>query len=164
MNLIKDVEEVESFKFLGSTINSKRDCSQEIRRLAIVRSVVQSLIKLWKSKLPPSLKVRLLRSTAFAMASYGSESWTMKLADKKRLDSFEMWCYRRVLKIPWTAKKTNAWVLKELGIDKTLRADIFTRKPSYFGHATRHQCLQKKIIQGMLERKRKRGRPANKLA
>ena len=88
----------------------------------------------------------------------------MKLADKKRLDSFEMWCYRRVLKIPWTAKKTNAWVLKELGIDKTLRADIFTRKPSYFGHATRHQCLQKTIIQGMLERKRKRGRPANKLA
>ena len=110
-------------------------------------------------QLPASLKVRLLRSTAFAIASYGSESWTMKLADKKRIDSFEMWCYRRILRISWTERKTNTWVLEKLRAKKSLRADIITRKLSYFGHITRHQCLQKNIMQGMVEGKRKRGRP-----
>ncbi|XP_072020234.1 uncharacterized protein [Amphiura filiformis] len=155
------IEEVESFEFLGSIINTKSDCTQEIkRRLAIARGVVSNLTKLWKSKLPSSLKVRLLKSTAFAVASYGSESWTMKLSDRKRLDSFELWCYRRILRIPWTARKTNEWVLQELGVQKTLRADIISRKLSYFGHITRHHCLQKTIVQGMVEGKRKRGRPA----
>ena len=143
-------------EFLGSVINIKGDCSQEIkRRLAIARNVVQNLTKLWKSKLPSSLKVRLLRSTAFAVASYGSESWTLKLADKRRLDSFEMWCFRRILRIPWTERKTNAWVLKELGTELTLRADIVARKLKFFGHATRHHGLQKVIIQGMVEGKRR---------
>ena len=126
----------------------------------MARNVVQSMTKLWKSKLPSSLKVRLLRSTTFAVASYGSESWTMKLTDKKRLDSFEMWCYRRILRIPWTDRRTNTWVLEELGVEKKLRADILARKLVYFGHATRHHCLQKTIIQGMVEGKRKRGRPS----
>ena len=154
------IDQVESFEFLGSIINNKGDCSQEIkRRLAIARSTVQSMTKLWKSRLPASLKVRLLRSTAFAIASYGSESWTMKLADKKRIDSFEMWCYRRILRISWTERKTNTWVLEKLRAKKSLRADIITRKLSYFGHITRHQCLQKTIMQGMVEGKRKRGRP-----
>ena len=155
------IDEVESFEFLGFIINNKGDCSQEIRRrFAIARGVVQSMTKLWKSKLPSSLKVRLLRSTAFAVASYGSESWTMKSADKKRLDSFEMWCYRRILRISWTEKKTNEWVLKELGVKKTLRADITARKLSYFGHVTRHNCLQNTIIQGKIDGKRKKGKPA----
>ncbi|XP_071488566.1 uncharacterized protein [Diadema antillarum] len=123
------IEEVESFEFLGSIIDTKGDCSQEIkRRLAMARNVVQSMTKLWKSKLPSSLKVRLLRSTAFALASYGSESWTMRLADKKRLDSFEMWCYRRILRIPWKERRTNTWVLEELGVEKKLRAYIVARK------------------------------------
>ena len=111
------IEEVESFEFLGSIINIKSDCTQEIkRRLAIARNVVQSMAKLWKSKLPPSLKVRLLwlKSTAFAVASYGSESWTMKYMDKRCLDAFELRCYRRILRIPWTEKKTNRWALNEL--------------------------------------------------
>ena len=152
---------VQSFEFLGSIINIKGDSSQEIkRRLSIARSVVQNMTKLWKSKLPYALKIRLLKSTAFAVAAYGSESWAMKTADKKRLDAFEMWCYRRVMRIPWTHKKSNTWVLEQLRIKKTLRADVLARKLSYFGHVTRHPCLQKTIIQGMMERKRKRGRPA----
>ena len=115
------IEVVERFEFLGSIINTKGDCSQEIRRrLAMARNIVQSMSKLWKTNLPSTLKVRLLKSTAFAVATYGSESWTLKLADSKRLDSFELWCYRRVLRIPWTARKSNTWILEELGIQKTL--------------------------------------------
>ena len=103
------IDVVESFEFLGSIINTKGECSQEIkRRLSIARSVTQSMTKLWKSKLPASLKVRLLKSTVFSVASYGSESWSMKKADKKRLDAFEMWCYRRILRIPWTQKKIKS--------------------------------------------------------
>ena len=155
------IEQVESFEFLGSIINTKGDCSQEIkRRLAMARNVVQSMTKLWKSKLPSSLKVRLLRSTAFAVASYGSESWTFKSADKKRLDSFEMSCYRRILRIPWKERRTNSSVLEELRVEKNLRADNVARKLIYFGHTIRHDCLQKRIVEGMVEGKRKRGRPA----
>ena len=155
------IDVVGSFEFMGSIINTKGECSQEIkRRLSIARSVTQSMTKLWKSKLPASLKVRLLKSTVFSVASYGSESWSMKKADKKRLDAFEMWCYRRILRIPWTQKKSNLWILEQLGIQRTLRADIVTRKLSYFGHATRHASLQRIIIQGMMEKGRKRGRPA----
>ena len=109
------------------------------------------MTKLWKSKLPASRKVRLLRSTAFVIASYGSESWTIKLADKKRIDSVEMWCcYRRILRISWTERKTNT----------SLRADIITRKLSYFGHITRHQCLQKKHHEGYGRGKEKKRKTA----
>ena len=78
--------------------------------------------------------------------------------DKRRLDSFELWCYCRILRIPWTEKETNEWVLKELGVLKTLLADIGARKSSYFGHETRHQFLLKPIIQGRVAGKRRQGR------
>jgi len=156
-----NIEEVASFEFLGSVINTKGDCSQEVkRRLAMARSVVQQMTKLWKSKLPNSLKLRLLKSTVFAVASYGSESWTMKSVDRKKVDSFELWCYRRILRIPWTQKKTNKWVLEQLGEEKSLQADIICRKLAYFGHVVRHNCFEKTIIEGMVEKKRRRGRPA----
>ena len=156
-----NIDEVESFEFLGSVINTKGDCSQEIkRRLAMAKSVVHKLTKLWKSRLPISLKLRLLKSTAFAVASYGSESWTMKSVDRKKVDSFELWCYRRVLRIPWTHRKTNQWVLEQLGVKKSLRADMICRKLTYFGHIMRHNSFEKNIIEGMMENKRRRGRPA----
>ena len=83
-------------------------------------------------------------------------SWNLKSADKKRLDSVEMWCYHRILRIPWSDKITNASVLKELGVGqkKPLQANIIARKLSYFGHAIRHHCLEKTIIQGMVDGKR----------
>ncbi len=94
------IEEVQSFEFLGSIINNKRNCSEEIRRrLAIARNVVQSMTKIWKGRLPVGLKVRLIKSTAFAVATYGSESWTLKKNDNN-IDAFELWCYRRILRVP----------------------------------------------------------------
>ncbi len=81
------IEEVTSFEFLGSIINTKGDCTQEIkRRTAIARNVVENMNKIWKSKVPIPLKVRLLKSTAFAVATYGCESWTMKKVDRKTID------------------------------------------------------------------------------
>ena len=83
------IEEVQSFGFLGSIINNKGDCSQEIRRrLAIARNVVQSMTKIWKGRLLVGLKVRLIKSTAFAVATYGSESWTLKKNDNNMIDAF----------------------------------------------------------------------------
>ena len=81
----------------------------------------------------------------------------MKSVDLKWIDSFELWCYRRILRIPWTEKRSNAWVLDQLGVEKSLRTDIKTRKLPYFGHVTRHYCLEKIIIQGLVEGKRRRG-------
>ena len=104
--------------------------------------------------------MRLLKSTVFSVASYGFEFWSMKKADKKRPDTFEMWCYRQILRISWTQKKTNSWILEQLGIQRTHRTDIVAQKLSHLGHATRHPSLQRNIIQGMMDRKRRRGRPA----
>ncbi len=94
----QNLEKVMCFEYLGSMINTRRDCSEEIRRrLAMGRKVVIDMSKIWRGKILAALKVRLLRATAFAVATYGAESWTMKKNKRKRVDAFEIWCYRRLL-------------------------------------------------------------------
>ena len=105
------IEEVESL------INTKGSSAQEIRRrLAMGRGAVQNMVSIWKSRgMSLGLKVRFLRATAFPIAIYGCESWAMTSGDKKRVDAFEMWCYRRLLRVSWTERKTNKWVLEKIG-------------------------------------------------
>ena len=104
--------------------------------------------------------------TVFSVATYGSEGWTMKTTDRKRInrrlrDSFEMWCYRRLLGIKWSERRTNLYVLQRLNYSsKKLLASMFKRKLSFFGHKMRRSCLEKDIILGMVEGERRRGRPA----
>ena len=107
------------------------------------------------------LKVRFLnRATAFPIAIYGCESWAMTSGDKKSVDAFEMWCYRRLLKVSWTERKTNKWVLEKIGSALMLRKSMSERKMRFFGHIVRKNGMEKRLMQGKMEGKRRRGRPA----
>ena len=156
------IDEVQDFEYLGSLINIKSDSTTEIkRRLAIARTTTQNMLSIWKSRgLSTELKLRFLRATVFAIATYGCESWAPTKNDNKRIDAFEMWCYRRLLRISWIDKRTNNWVLEKINSPLVLRNCIRNRKLSYFGHIMRkEESIEKQIIQGKMEGSRGRGRP-----
>ena len=135
----QQIEEVQQFEYLGSLIDNKSDSTTEIkRRLAIARNTMQNMVNIWKSRgVSTELKLRLLRATVFSVATYGCESWAPTKNDSKRIDSFEMWCYRRLLRISWQDKRTNEWVLEKIGSGLILRDLIRERKLKYFGHILR---------------------------
>lgn len=105
------------------------------------------------------LKIRLARSTAFAIASYGCESWTFSPKVEKKVKAFEMWTYRRLLRVSWQDRRTNEWVLQQIGSKQTLLPQLVRRKMKFFGHAIRHDKIEKSVIQGKVEGSRGRGRP-----
>ncbi len=93
------------------------------------------MTKIWRSRgLSTNLKVRLVRATVFSIATYGCESWAMSKNDKRKIDAFEIWCYRRLLRVSWKDKRTNIWILDKIGSDLTIRKSILERKLTYFGH------------------------------
>ena len=109
------MEKVRNFIFLGSKITADGDCSNEIKRcLLLGRKVMTNLDRIFKSRditLPK--KVRLVKAMVFPVVMYGCESWTMKKAERQRIDAFELWCWRRLLRVPWTARRSNQFILKE---------------------------------------------------
>ena len=157
----QNIEEVTVFNYLGSMINTDSSVMQEVsRRINIARTAVRKMDKIWKSKaINNKLKLRLARTTAFAIASYGSETWTISDKVKKKINAFEMWTYRRIMRVSWREKKTNEWVLHSLGTVMLLYQQIVCRKLRFFGHIMRHDSLEKAIIQGKVEGMRGRGRP-----
>ena len=157
----EQIEEVNDFVYLGSTINKENDCMQEVkRRICIARTTVQKLEKIWKSRaVGKDLKLRILRSSAFSVASYGCESWTYSKKVQAKVDAFEMWCYRRLLRVSWMDRRTNEWVLQQLNTKTILKKQMMKRKLTFFGHVSRHGSLEKCIIQGSMEGRRRRGRP-----
>ena len=116
------VETVSDFIFLGSKITTDRECSHEIkRRLLLRRKVMTNLDSIFKSRdITLPTKVRLVKAMFFPVIMYGCESWTVKKADHQRIDAFELWCWRRLLKVLWTARRSNQSVLKEINLEYTL--------------------------------------------
>jgi hypothetical protein len=155
------LEQVESFRYLGVMITKNGDCTTEIRtRLGIARTAIQSLSSLWKDRtLSQGLRMRLIKTLVWPIASYGCESWTMKAADKKRVTAFEMTAYRRMLKISWTEHRTNASILEELNPNVRLLTEVMRRKLKYFGHIVRAENLSTSILHGRVNGVRRRGRP-----
>ena len=110
------VETVADFLFLGSKITADGDCSQEIkRRLLLGRKVMTNLDSTLKTRdITLSTKVRLVKATVFPVVMYGYEGWTIKKAEQQRIDAFELWCWRRLLRVPWTSRRSNQSILKEI--------------------------------------------------
>jgi hypothetical protein len=155
------VEIVKEFIFLGSSINNDGSCSNEIkRRLLMGRKAMVSLDKLIKSKdVSLATKIKIIKTMVFPVTMYGCESWTIKQADRRKIDAFELWCWRRLLRVPWTEKRTNKSVLQEIKPECSLEASMVKLKLSYFGHIMRRQeSLEKEIMLGMVGGKRRRGR------
>ena len=130
------VETVSDFTFLGSKITSDGDCSHEIkRRLFLGRKVMTNLDSILKSRdITLPTKVCLVKAMVFPVVMYGCESWTVKKAECRRIDAFELWCWRRLLRVPWSARRSNQSILKEISPGISLEGLMLKLKPQYFGH------------------------------
>jgi len=130
------VETVSDFTFLGSKITADGDCSHEIKRcLLLGRKVMTNLDGILKSRdITLPTKVRLVKAMVFLVVMYGCESWTIKKAECQRIDAFEVWCWRRLLRVPWTARRSNQSILKEISSEYSLEGLILKLKLQYFGH------------------------------
>ena len=146
--------------FLGSKITADGDCSHEIkRRLLLGRKVMTNLDSILKSRditLPS--KVHLVKAMVFPVVMYGCESWTIKKAEHRRNDAFELWCWRRLLRVPWTARRSNQSILKEISPRCSLEGLMLKLKLQYFGHLMRRaDSLKMTLMLGKIEGRRKRG-------
>ena len=130
------VETVSDFIFWGSKITPDGDFSHEIkRRLLLGRKVMTNVDSIFKSRevtLP--IKIRLIKAMFFPVVMYGCESWTVKKAEHRRIDAFELWCWRRLLRVPWTARRSNQSILKEISPEYSLEGLMLKLKLQYIGH------------------------------
>ena len=156
----KTVETVDDFIFLGSKITADGDCSHGIkRRLLLGRKVITNLDSILKSRdITLSTKVHLVKAMVFPVVMYGCESWTVKKAESRRIDAFELWCWRRLLRVPWTARRSNQSILKEISLQCSLEGLMLKLKLQYFGHLMqRADSLEKTVMLGKIEGRRRRG-------
>ena len=130
------VETVRDFFFLGSKITADGDCSHEMKRhLLLGRKVMTNLDSILKSKdITLPTKVNLVKAIIFPVVMYGCKSWAIKKAEHRRIDAFELWCWRRLLRVPWTARRFNQSILKEIGPEYLLKGLMLKLKLQYFGH------------------------------
>ena len=146
------METVRDFIFLGSKITADGDCSHEIKRhLLLGRKAMTNLDSILKSRdIPLLTKVPLVKAMVFPVVMYRCESWTIKKAEHQRTDAFELWCCRRLLRVPWTTKRSNQSILKEISPKYSLEG--LTLKLQYFGHVIqRTDSLEKTLMLGKTE-------------
>jgi len=155
-----DGETVSDFIFLGSKITADGDCSHEIKRCLLLRSkVMPNLDSILKSRdITLSTKVHLVKAMVSPVVRYGCESWTVKKAERRRIDVFELWCWRRLLRVPWTARRSNQSILKEISPGCSLEGLMLKLRLQYFGHLMqRADSFEKPLMLGKIEGRRRRG-------
>ena len=143
------------------TITADGDCSHEIkRRMLLTRKIMTNLDSILKSiDITLPTKVHLVKAMIFPGVMYGCESWTIKKAECQRMDAFELWCWRRLLRVPWIARRSNVLILKEISPEYSLEGLILKLKRQYFGHLMRRTDLfGKTLMLGKIEGRRRRGR------
>ena len=146
--------------FLGSEITADGDCSHEIKRcLLLGRKVMTNLDSIFKSRdITLPTKVHLVKAMVFPVIMYGCESWTINKAERRGIDAFELWCWRRLLRVPWTARRSNQSILKEISPECSLEGLMLKLKLQYFGHLMqRADSLEKTLMLGKTEGRRRRG-------
>ena len=155
------VETVLDFIFLGSKITANGDCSYEIKKhLLLGRKVMTNLESILKSRdITLPTKVHLVKAMVFPMVMYRCESWAVKKAEHRKMDAFELWCWRRLLRVSWTARRSNQSILKEISPGRSLEGLMLKLKLQYFGHLIqRVDSLDKTLMLGGIGGRRRRGR------
>ena len=155
------VETMSDFILGGSKITADGDCSYEIkRRLLLGGKVMTNLDSILKSRyITLPTKVHLVKAMVFPVVMYGCESWTVKKAERQRIDAFELWCWRRLLRVPWTARRYNEFILKESSPGISLEGMMLKLKLQYFGHLMRRvDSLKKTLMLEGIGGRRRRGR------
>ena len=155
------MERVRDFTFGGSQIIAEVDCSHEIKRhLLLGRKVMANLDSIFKSRdITLPTKICVVKAVVFPVVMYGCESWTKKKAECQRIDAFELWCWRRLLRVPWTSRRSNQSILKEISPGCSLEGLMLKLKLQYFGHLIRRaDSLEKTLMLGGIGGRRRRGR------
>ena len=155
-----DGETVSDVIFLGSKITADGDCSHEIKRqLLFGRKAMTNLDSILKSRdITLPTKIRLVKAMVFPVVMYGCESWTVKKAEPQRTDAFQLWCWRRLLRVPWTARRSNQSILKEISPGISWEGMLLKLKLQYFGHLMRRvDSLEKTLMLGGIGGKRRTG-------
>ena len=154
------METVADFIFLASKITADGDCSHEIKICLLPgRKVMTNLDSILKSRyITLPTKVCLVEATVFPVVMYGCESWSIKKAEKQRIDAFGLWCWRRLLRVPWTARRSNQSILKEISPGHSLEGLMLKMKLQYFGHLMRRaDSWEKTLMLEKIEGRRRRG-------
>ena len=155
------MERVSDFIFGGSKITADGDCSHEIKRhLLLGRKVMSNLDSIFKSRdITLPTKVHLVKAMVFPVVTYGCESWTIKKAECHRINAFDLWYWRRLLRVPWTARRSNQSILKRISPEYSLEELMLKLKLQYFGHLMqRADSFEKTLMLGKIEGRRRRGR------
>ena len=156
------MEIVRYFIFLGSKITADGDCSHEVKRCFLLgRKAMTNLDSILKSRdITLPTKVHLVKAMVFQVVMYGCESWTIKKAEHWRIDAFELWCWRRLLRVPWTARRSNQSILKEISPEYSLEGLMLKLKLQYFDHLILWptDSLEKTLMLGKIEGRRTRGK------
>ena len=148
------------FVFLGSKITADGDCSHEIKRCVLLgRKAMANLNSILKSRdITLLTQVHLVKVMVFPVVMYGCESWTKKKAEHWRIDAFKLWCWRKLLRVPWTAKRSNQFILKEISPEYSLEGMMLKLKLQYFGHLMwRADSFEKTLMLGNIEGRRRKG-------
>ena len=156
---------VRDFIFLGSKITADGDCSHEIKRYFLPgRKAMTNPDSVLKTRdITLSTKVCLVKAMVFPVVMYGCESWTVKKAECQRIDAFELWCWRRLLRVSWTARRSTQSILNEISPEYSLGGLMLKLKLQYFGHLMRRtDSLEKTLMLGKIEGRRRRGRRRTK--
>ena len=153
------VEVVTDFLFLDSKITADGDCSHEIRWLLLGRKVMTNVDSVLKSgDITLLTKVHIVKAVVFPVVMYGWESWTVKKPEHQRIDAFELWCWRRLLKVPWTARRSNQSILRAINPEYSLDGLMLKLKLQYFGHLMcTDDSLEKSLMLGKVKGRRRRG-------
>ena len=155
------METVAHFTLLGSKITADGDCSHKMKRRTLLgRKVITNLDSILKSRdITLPTKVHLVKAMVFPVVIYGCESWIVKKAEYQRIDAFELWCWRRLLRVPWTERRSNQSILKEISPGCSLEGLMLKLKLQYFGHLMqRADSFEKTVMLGKIEGRRRRGR------
>ena len=148
------METVTDFIFLGSKITADGDCRHEIKRhLLLGRKAMAKLDSILKSTdITLLTKVHLVKAMFFPVVMYGCESWSIRKAERQKIDAFELWCWEKTLRVPWTARRSNQSILKEINPEYSLKGLMLKLKLQYFGHLMqRTDSLEKTLLLGMIE-------------
>ena len=162
-----DGETVSDFILGGSKITADGDCSHEFKRcLLLGRKIMTNLDSIFKSRdITLPTKVRLVKAMVFPVVMYGCESWTIKKAEHRKIDAFKLWCWRRLLRVPWTARRSNQSILKEISPGCSLEGLMLKLKLQYFGHLMRRvDSLEKTLMLGRIGGQEEKGTTEDEMA
>ena len=158
--MVKELKQVGKFCYLGSMITTDAKCHVEIkRRIAMGKDAFYKRKELMRGKLNKNLKKRIIRSMIWSVVLYGSETWTLRKEDIRRLEAFEMWIWRRMERVSWMDRRTNEDILQMVDEKRSMIGIIRSRQRKWMGHIMRGDSLLRIIIEGRMEGKKTRGRP-----